>query len=78
MSAHLRTCPCCRDRIMVYRRFRIFQGAATKQVDARGKMASPSLWYFEPDDYEEDLLWSIGFPNVDECKSYIDTHLEER
>lgn len=41
---------------------RVFQGSATKQIDTNGAHANQALWYWEPADYDGDLLWSDGYP----------------
>ncbi len=41
--------------------FRFFQGKDSKQIDLRGNEASPDAWYWEPTDYEGDVLWSSAF-----------------
>ena len=39
---------------------RLFRGDATKQLQQDGHKADPKLWYWEPVDYEGDVLWSKG------------------
>jgi hypothetical protein len=34
----------------------------TRQIDGvTGDAPDPALWYYEPTDYEGDVLWSRGF-----------------
>jgi hypothetical protein len=40
---------------------RIFRGDETKQICSDGTRADPELWYYEPADYEGDVLWSKGY-----------------
>ncbi|MEO7035598.1 MAG: hypothetical protein ABI548_16860 [Polyangiaceae bacterium] len=40
---------------------RIFRGDSTKQLRHDGTPADPELWYYEPADYEGDVLWSRGY-----------------
>ena len=43
--------------------FRVFQGSETKQIRGdSAKKPAPTLWYYEPGDYEGDVLWSEAFP----------------
>lgn len=38
---------------------RVFQGCETKQVNGvSGKLADAEAWYWEPSDYDGDVLWS--------------------
>ena len=39
--------------------YRIFQGRETKQIEAPGGYpVIPDAWYYEPEDYEGDSVWS--------------------
>jgi hypothetical protein len=43
---------------------RFFRGDETRQVDSSGPIptkADPEKWYYEPADYEGDVLWSQGY-----------------
>lgn len=40
---------------------RLFRGDETEQRDYRGAKADPEKWYYEPSDYEGDVLWSLGY-----------------
>lgn len=40
---------------------RIFRGDETNQLDSDGHRADPEKWYYEPSDYEGDVLWSRGY-----------------
>ena len=42
-------------------RVRIFRGDSTSQLQHDGRKADPELWYYEPRDYEGDVLWSKGY-----------------
>lgn len=46
---------------------RIFRGDATKQIGSDGSHADPEKWYYEPRDYDGDVLWSIGFGSYAEA-----------
>jgi hypothetical protein len=47
---------------------RIFQGSSTRQVDGHtSKPAQTSGWYWEPEDYEGDVLWSEAYPTREEA-----------
>jgi hypothetical protein len=49
--------------------YRVFKGTDTKQVDAiSGAPARPDQWYFEPTDYEGDVLWSSGFDEAEDAR----------
>lgn len=48
-------------------RFKFFTGNMTKRVDFNGKNAIDHLWYYEPLDYEGDVLWSIGYATLNDC-----------
>lgn len=41
--------------------FKIFKGNETEKQSASCLPANPTLWYWEPNDYDDDVLWSIGF-----------------
>lgn len=41
-------------------KIRIFRGDSTQQLDASGGPADPEKWYFEPSDYDGDVLWSVA------------------
>lgn len=41
---------------------RIFRGDETKQINGTdGSKADPEKWYYEPADYDGDVLWSQGY-----------------
>lgn len=40
---------------------RVFQGKETLQRAWDNRKASPELWYWEPADYDGDVLWSEGY-----------------
>ena len=45
---------------------RLFQGHTTRQIDGHtGQAAEASAWYYEPDDYDGDVLWSEPFASRD-------------
>lgn len=46
---------------------RLFRGDATKQLDASGQRADAEKWYYEPRDYEGDMLWSAGYGSYAEA-----------
>ncbi len=41
--------------------YRVFCGRATRQITADGKAADASRWYWEPVDYDGDVLWSGSY-----------------
>ena len=42
--------------------YTVFQGKYTRQIDGHtGHLAQDDGWYFEPDDYEGDVLWSAAY-----------------
>lgn len=42
--------------------YRVFQGKDTRQVDGyTGKAALKDSWYYEPSDYEGDVLYSVAY-----------------
>lgn len=41
--------------------WRVFLGSQTAQLNFDGKPARAALWYYEPPDYDGDVLWSGGF-----------------
>jgi hypothetical protein len=43
---------------------RIFQGTDTRQLDGHTRRpAEAEAWYYEPDDYAGDVLWSPPYPS---------------
>ena len=43
---------------------RFFRGSDTDQVcGITGEKAEPESWYYEPADYEGDVLWSFPYPS---------------
>lgn len=52
------------------RTYRIFRGGETKQIDGvTSRKANPEAWYYEPADYEGDVLWSRAFATEDEARA---------
>lgn len=52
-----------------------FLGYATRQVDhtsALPKPADPALWYYEPSDYDGDVLWSSGYLTLEAAQDAAD------
>ena len=48
---------------------RIFQGHTTRQIDGHtGQAAQADAWYYEPEDYEGDVLWSEPFASREEAE----------
>jgi hypothetical protein len=42
--------------------YRVFQGRDTRQIDGHtGKAADAEAWYYEPSDYEGDVLYSVAY-----------------
>lgn len=48
---------------------RVFQGSETRQVGANGNKANPKLWYYEPTNYDGDVLWSDGYWSREEAET---------
>lgn len=46
---------------MEHKNYRMFRGINTQQIDVYNNPAIETFWYFEPIDYEGDVLWSEGF-----------------
>jgi hypothetical protein len=49
--------------------FRFFRGAETGQLPYKGGAAIPDAWYYEPTDYEGDVLWSAPFATKAEARA---------
>lgn len=49
------------DAVIVTGDVRLFLGSESRQLDASGHRAAPEQWYWEPIDYDGDVLWSDGF-----------------
>jgi len=57
---------------------RFFRGSDTKQVDATTlQPADPEYWYYEPDDYDGDVLWSYGYRRYDAACDAAREELED-
>ena len=41
--------------------YRVFRGRDSQQVRADGSALDPHAWYFEPEDYEGDVVFAAGF-----------------
>lgn len=42
--------------------YRVFQGHTTRQIDGHtARAAQPQGWYYEPTDYEGDVLYSVAY-----------------
>lgn len=53
---------------------RIFQGKETRQIDGvSGAPVQADGWYWEPDDYEGDVLWSEAFASAQDAQDAADT-----
>lgn len=53
-----------------FEKVRVFRGDTTRQVDDSGPSATPAdpeKWYYEPRDYEGDMLWSRGYDSYAEA-----------
>lgn len=54
---------------------RIFLGSETNQINGiGGKPAHPGMWYWEPTDYDGDVLWSVGFDSRAAAKKDARAH----
>jgi len=51
--------------------YMIFKGNETRQLDIHGKPARQDSWYYEPADYEGDILWSNPFKTKKEVLQAI-------
>jgi len=68
--AYWYTCGACQA-------FRLFQGRDTTQVNGvSGKAADDMLWYWEPNDYEGDVLWSEGFRKREDACAAAENYVE--
>lgn len=53
--------------------YRIFQGRTTRQIEGHlGAPADPKGWYYEPFDYEGDVLWSQSYATDDAARVAAD------
>lgn len=50
-------------------KYRIFKGSETSQVHYCGESINSEAWYYEPIDYDGDILWSIGYNSRQEAES---------
>lgn len=48
--------------------FRFFLGHESKQVQPNGEPIDPDAWYFEPVDYNGDVVWSIDSDSFAEAE----------
>jgi hypothetical protein len=52
---------------------RIFQGNQTRQINGcTGKPAQATAWYWEPEDYAGDCLWSDPYPTAADAQADAD------
>lgn len=49
------------EEIASAKKCRVFRGDETGQLRFDGKPADPERWYYEPVDYDGDVLWSRGY-----------------
>lgn len=56
---------------------RFFQGHETRQVGVDGEPAIPDHWYYEPVDYEGDVIWSDGWATREEAEAAASAEVEE-
>src|SRR5215813_11194885 len=58
--------------------YRVFQGKDTKQVDGHTtRPADPTAWYYEPSDYEGDVLYSASYPTEEEARTAAEMEFGE-
>ena len=58
--------------------YRLFQGKTTQRVDSHTRRAAdPEAWYYEPLDYEGDVLYSEGYPTADTARAAADAEFSE-
>lgn len=56
------------------KKWRIFKGSETGQVDGvTGRPAKSNLYYFEPANYDGDVLWSNGFKSPQQAREVLDS-----
>ncbi len=55
---------------------RIFPGRATKQLTHDGKPADSASWYWEPADYDGDVLWDRAYVDIDAARAAAQAHLD--
>jgi hypothetical protein len=59
--------------------YRIFQGKTTRQVDGHTtREADAEAWYYEPDDYEGDVLYSAPYPTRDAAEAAAQAEPDEQ
>lgn len=57
---------------------RVFQGQTTKQLDGHtGQAAQADAWYYEPDDYTGDVLWSEPFATREAAEQAAEAEAEQ-
>ena len=58
--------------------YRIFQGHTTRQINGHTtRAAEPQGWYYEPADYEGDVLYSEPFRSREDAEAAAEAGLEE-
>lgn len=56
--------------------YRIFRGSETEQVDPWvGESADADSWFWEPEDYDGDVLYSRSYESEDEATAAAETWL---
>lgn len=58
--------------------YRVFQGKTTRQIDGHTTHeAEPEGWYYEPSDYEGDVLYSEPYATEEEARTAAEMDLGE-
>lgn len=47
--------------------YRVFQGKDTKQIYYDRRPAQPNHWFYEPEDYEGDVIWGYAYLSKEEA-----------
>lgn len=54
--------------------YRVFRGRDSKQVRPNGKPLDPRAWYYEPNDYEGDVVFDEGCATREEAQKCARAH----
>ena len=58
--------------------YRVFQGKTTKQRDSHTRTAAaPEGWYYEPVDYQGDVLYSEAYTTEEAAREAADAEFGE-
>lgn len=54
--------------------YRVFRGRESRQLNAYGNALDPHAWYYEPSDYEGDVVFDTGFATRAEAERAARRH----